>query len=128
MATSSHSGAAQPAAVDHGRRFLIAWIVLSLIATPLAVIFLGPEIPPGNASAQATQQVFDNTWLLGVSTPVCVFVILFLVYALWTFRNRTGEIVYGAPIRGDNRIQITWLVVTGTTVLFLAGFGTYELL
>ena len=34
----------------------------------------------------------------------------------------------GPPIRGDSRIQLAWMVVTTATVLFLAGFGTYELL
>ena len=46
---------------DHGRRFLTAFIVLSVIATPLVAIFVGPLFPPGNASAQAHEQVFDNT-------------------------------------------------------------------
>ena len=33
----------------------------SAIATPLVAIFLGPLFPPGNATVQATGQVFDNT-------------------------------------------------------------------
>ena len=115
-------------AVAHGKRFVIAWIVASVIATPLVAIFLGPAIPPGNGSAQATQQVFDNTWLVAISTPVCVFVLLFLGYALVNFRNRSGALVDGPPIRGDSRIQLIWMIATSVTVLFLAGFGTYELL
>jgi cytochrome c oxidase subunit II len=112
----------------HGRRFLVAWIVLSAIATPLVAIFLGPAIPPGNGSAQATQQVFDNTWLVSVCTPVCVFILLFLAYALTTFRSRTAELIDGPPVRGDARIQLTWMIVTTVTVLVLAGFGSYELI
>lgn len=112
----------------HGRRFLTAWIVLSAIATPLVAIFLGPLIPPGNGSSEATGQVFDNQVLVGVVTPVCVFVLLFLVYALASFSNRTAELVDGPPTRGDTRIQVTWIVLTTATVLSLAAFGTYELL
>jgi cytochrome c oxidase subunit 2 len=112
----------------HGRRFLVLWIALSVIATPLVAIFLGPAIPPGDGSAQATEQVFDNTVMVSIATPICVFVLLFLVYVLVAFRNRTGQIVEGAPVRGDSRIQVLWLVITSVTVLFLAGFGTYELL
>jgi cytochrome c oxidase subunit II len=121
----------QPAAgagPAHGRRFLIAWIVVSAIATPLVAIFLGPAIPPGNGSAQATAQVFDNQVLVSVSTPVFVFIVLFLAYALVSFRSRTAEIVDGPPLRGDVGIQIVWMIVTSVTVLGLAGFGTYELL
>ncbi|HJX46521.1 MAG TPA: cytochrome c oxidase subunit II [Gaiellaceae bacterium] len=123
---------AQPAAAGsspaHGHRFLTAWIVLSAILTPVVAFFLGPAIPPGNGSVEATGQVFDNEVLVAVSTPVCVFVMLFLGYALVSFRSRTVEIVDGPPLRGDMRIQIVWMIVTSLTVLGLAGFGTYELL
>jgi cytochrome c oxidase subunit 2 len=108
---------------------MLAWIVLSAIATPLVAIFLGPAIPPGNGSAEATQQVFDNEWLVAVCTPVFVFILLFLGYALVSFRSsRTAEPMEGPSLRGDARIQIAWIVVTTVTVLALAGFGSYELL
>jgi cytochrome c oxidase subunit 2 len=114
--------------VAHGRRFVALWLVLSAIATPLVAIFLGPAIPPGNGSAQATEQVFSNEVLVAVSTPVCVLVLLFLVYVLVSFRAGGADVLDGPPIRGDSGIQIVWVVVTTATVLFLAGFGTYELL
>jgi cytochrome c oxidase subunit II len=119
--------AAETAQVPHGRRFLVAWLVLSVVATPLVAIFVGPAIPPGNGSAQATEQVFDNTWMVSIATPICAFVLVFLGYALYSFRSR-GVDVDGPPVRGDARIQVVWLVVTSTVVLFLAGFGTFELL
>jgi cytochrome c oxidase subunit II len=111
----------------HGKRFLIAFIVLSVIATPLVAIFVGDQFPPGNATAQAHEQVFDNTWLVAIMTPPAIFVLVFLAYVLTTFRNRTGELVDGPPVRGDARIQTWWMVVTGAIVLFLAGSGSYEL-
>ena len=111
----------------HGKRFLIAFIVLSVIATPLVAIFLGDLFPPGDGSAQASQQVFDNTWLVAIMTPPTVFVLVFLAYALTSFRNRTGDLVDGPPVRGDARIQTWWMAITGVIVLFLAGFGSYEL-
>jgi cytochrome c oxidase subunit II len=114
--------------VPHGKRFLITWLVLSAIATPLVAIFLGPAIPPGNGSAQASEQVFSNIVMVSILTSVCVFVLLFLVYVLATFRSRGAEVVDGPPIRGNARIQWLWVVITSATVLFLAGFGTYELL
>ncbi|HZR91643.1 MAG TPA: cytochrome c oxidase subunit II [Gaiellaceae bacterium] len=128
MASIEEAGAVRPGDVPHGRRFLALWLVLSAIATPLVAVFLGPAIPPGNGSAQATEQVFDNQVMVSVVTPVCILVVLFLVYALVSFRARGAEAVDGPPVRGDWRIQILWVVVTTSTVLFLAGFGTYELL
>jgi cytochrome c oxidase subunit II len=111
----------------HGKRFLITFIVLSVIATPLVAVFVGDLFPPGNATAQAHEQVFDNSWLLAIMTPPAIFVILFLAYVLTSFANRTGELVDGPPVRGDARIQTIWMIVTGVIVLFLAGFGSYEL-
>jgi cytochrome c oxidase subunit II len=111
----------------HGKRFLIAFIVLSVIATPLVAIFVGDQFPPGNATAQAHEQVFDNSWLVAIMTPPAIFVLVFLAYVLTTFRNRTGELLDGPPVRGDARVQTWWMAVTGVIVLFLAGFGSYEL-
>ena len=112
---------------SHGKRFLVAFIVLSAIATPLVAIFVGDLFPPGNATAQAHEQVFDNTWLVAIMTPPAIFVLVFLAYVLTSFHNRTGELVDGPPVRGDARVQTTWMVITGVIVLFLAGFGSYEL-
>jgi cytochrome c oxidase subunit II len=115
------------AGTDHGKRFLIAFVALSVIATPLVAIFVGPHLPPGSASAQAHEQVFDNTWLLAIMTPPAIFVLLLLGYVLVNFRARSEAIVDGPPIRGDARVQTLWMVLTSATVLFLAGFGSYEL-
>jgi cytochrome c oxidase subunit 2 len=111
----------------HGRNFLIVWLVASAIATPLIAIYLGPRIPPGHGSVQASQQTTDNTWLVAILTPVALLVVLLLGWVLISFRSRTKEVVDGPPIRGDSRVQITWIVVTSIVVLFLAVFGTYEL-
>jgi cytochrome c oxidase subunit 2 len=107
---------------------VIAWLVLSAIATPLVVIFVGRLIPPGNASTQGTGQVFDNTLMLGVVTPVICLLAVFFFYGLRSFRAGPGAVVDGPPLRRDSQIQILWIVITSTMVLFLAGFGTYELL
>jgi cytochrome c oxidase subunit II len=113
----------------HGRRFVLLWIGASLIATPLVAIFVGPHLPPGNGSAQASQQVTDNTWLTSISTPIILFVLMFLGYVLLNFRAAKGqELVDGPPLRNDTGIQTVWMIVTSITVLFLAAFGTYELI
>jgi cytochrome c oxidase subunit 2 len=126
-ATSQPPDLRHTASSGEGRRFVVLWIVLSAIATPLVAVFLGPAIPPGNGSSQASGQVFDNTVMVSIVTPVCVLVLLFLVYAVFVFRSRGPELVDGPPVRGDARIQAVWVVATSVTVLFLAGFGTYEL-
>jgi cytochrome c oxidase subunit 2 len=113
----------------HGSRIAIISILATLIALPLVVFVLGPNMPPGHRSDAARGQVVDNTVLLVVMTPVTAFILCYLAYALLVFRARPGsELEDGAPIRGHLPSQIAWLVVTSCAVLFLAIFGTVQLL
>lgn len=112
-----------------GRRVIAAWIALSVVATPLIVIFLGPALPPGTGSTQASEQRFDNTWLIAILTPVISLLVVFFAYVLVVHRAPRGqEFRDGPPLRNDAAVQTLWVAISTVTVLFLAGFGTYELL
>ncbi len=125
--TAASPAGAQP--TNHGRRVFVAWIVLSVIATPLVAIFLGPILPPGNGSEQAHGQVIDNTVLTATITPVICLLVVFFAYTLTQFRAAPGAaLADGPPLRNHAGIQVWWVVLTTATVLFLAGFGTFELL
>jgi cytochrome c oxidase subunit II len=113
---------------NHARRVIVAAVVLSVIATTLVAIFVGPALPPGNGSLQATEQVHDNTWMTAIVTPVIVLLAVFFVYTLSQFRHRGGALVDGPAIRDTPQVRVWWIVITSVTVLFLAGFGSYELL
>ncbi len=115
--------------VNHFRRVLLIWLVASIIATPLVIFVLAPIVPPGNGTVQSAGQVSDNTVLFGLSTPIALGVIVWFLYAVIVFREREpGVVLDGPPLRGDARIQMWWVVVTTTIVLFLAGYGTVRLL
>jgi cytochrome c oxidase subunit 2 len=128
--------AADPAApqqpidsTNHGLRVVVAWLVLSAIATPLVAIYVGPLIPPGNASVQSQGQVFDNQVMTALVTPILCLMAIFFGYGLIKFHVKRNEaILDGPPLRNDARVQLLWIVITMSMVLFLAGFGTYELL
>src|SRR3954469_20350002 len=77
LAMSAEPRAAAPEP-NHLRRFATIWLLASVIATPLAVLLLGPEPPPGKGSAQSGGQVTDNTVLLGMATPVLLLVVTYL--------------------------------------------------
>src|ERR1700726_4257199 len=114
---------------NHARRFGTIWVVASLIAPPLAIVLLGPILPPGNGSEQASGQVTDNTVLLGMATPVLLLVVIYLTYAVINFRHPAGGAVLEGPaIHGNARVQTTWIVVTSALLLSLAVYGTERLL
>jgi cytochrome c oxidase subunit 2 len=130
MASEPSAAASPPSdATKHGLRVVVAWLVLSAIATPLVAIYVGPLIPPGNASAQGQGQVFDNQVMTSLVTPILCLLAVFFGYGLVKFHaRRNAPILDGPPLRNDARVQILWIVITTTMVLFLAGFGTFELL
>ncbi|HET7759788.1 MAG TPA: cytochrome c oxidase subunit II [Gaiellaceae bacterium] len=123
MAVAARSESNTP----HGKRVVLIWIALSIALTPIAALVIGPLIPPGNDSAQGQAQTYDNQVLLGVSTPIMLFVLVVLGYTLIAFRAR-GATAEGVPVRGNARLQLLWLVITTAVVLGLAAFGSYELI
>ena len=82
---------------NHGRRVVIAWLVLSAIATPLVAIYVGPLFPPGNATVQSQGQVFDNQVMTALMTPVICLLAVFFVYGLVTFRAEKNEALLDGP-------------------------------
>ena len=114
----------------HFRRLIVLWLVASAILTTLVVVVLSPGMPPGNGSVQAAGQVQDNTVLLAISTPIALAVLLCLGYSLIVFRQRPGDdaALEGPAVRGNSTVQLWWLVVTTSVVLFMAAFGSIRLL
>ena len=112
---------------NHFRRLMILWLGASAIATPLVVLLLGPILPPGNGSAQASGHVTDNTVLLGTATPVFLLIVIYLIYAIVNFRQQPGAVLEGPAVRGDKRVQTVWIVVTTVLALSLATYGTVRL-
>src|SRR5664280_2085812 len=112
---------------NHARRFTVLWVVASLIATPLEIVLLGPTLPPGNGAQQASGHVTDNTVLLAMATPVLLLVVIYLIYAIIVFRQPKGGVLEGPAVRGNQRLQTWWIVVTSILVVSLAVYGTVRL-
>ena len=112
---------------NHFRRLMLTWLAASAVATPLVVVLLGPLLSPANGSIQASGHAQDTTVLAAVATPVLLLVVLYLAYAIVFFRQGSGAVLEGPAIRGDARVQTTWIVVTSALVLALAAYGTVEL-
>jgi cytochrome c oxidase subunit II len=113
---------------NHGKRVIVVTVAIGVVATALVAALGGRFLPPGNGSTQSSEQVLDNTVMLAIITPIVVLLAVFFVYALTQFRHRGGPLVDGPPLRNDNRIQLFWVGGSAVLVLFLAAFGTFELL
>ena len=105
------------------------WVLLSAIADPLFYYLAGPHIPPGTMSNTADGAQFDFNILFIAALPVILAVWIYMGYAIVNWRaSRNGpEPVGGPEARATRRSRFTWIVVTTALVLFLFGFGTYEL-
>ena len=112
---------------NHGLRIFLIWLPLSVAADLILYFVYGPHMPPGRMSNTAQSQQFDIKVMSVLAAPVMIFVLVFAGYALIVWRRREGDDSDGPPIFGHARIQATWITVTAVIVLFLAGFGTYEL-
>ncbi|HZC41060.1 MAG TPA: cytochrome c oxidase subunit II [Streptosporangiaceae bacterium] len=125
MAASEASGQAEP---NHALRIAVPWFILSVIADVLIWFVWYPHLPPGRMTDIARGQQFDIAVMAVLCAPVLVFIWVYFAYALVTWRRRPDDDEDGPAIHGTARIQATWIIVTAVIVLFLAGFGTYELI
>ena len=100
MSSSEAAGSAPEREVNHALRWGVIWVVSTLIAVPLVIFVLGPELPPGKASEQANGHVTDNIVLLAMATPVLLMVITYLIYAIINFRQPKGAVLEGPAVRG----------------------------
>jgi cytochrome c oxidase subunit 2 len=127
-AAAAERDAAAPE-VNHWWRLIAIWVVLSAILDPLFYIFAGPHIPPGRMTNTADGAQFDFNVLLAIALPVLLGVWIYMIYVIVMWRASRGgpDPVGGPAARGNISVQVGWILTTTAIVLFLAGFGTYEL-
>jgi cytochrome c oxidase subunit 2 len=106
---------------------VVVWAVLTAITVPLVVLVLGPHLPPGRFSAEASDQTSANIVLTALLMPIVLLVLVFFGYSLAVFRHRGSTIEDGPPIRGHGTVQTTWLLATTAIVTALAIWGSYTL-
>ena len=101
------------------RMFAIG-IVASLIGIAIA---LAIDWFPVNA-AKSTKEI-DTLWdvLLIVSVPVFVLVMTVAIYSVIRFRARPGDRGDGAPIHGNTRLEVVWVLIPFLIVSTLAVYA-----
>jgi cytochrome c oxidase subunit II len=113
---------------NHGMRIAVIWLVLTAIVVPLVVLVLGPQIPPGDMSAEAGAQHDANVLMTALTAPIVLIVLVVGIYSFINFRASGEAIVDGPPIKGGAGTQLLWIVVTSAIVLTLAVWGSYTLI
>jgi cytochrome c oxidase subunit 2 len=123
-------GSGSPPERQHWRRIIVVWAVLSIAADVIWIKLVGPHVPPGRASSTANGAAFDFNVLFVIALPVLIGVWVYMAYAITEWRASRGgpEPVSGPNSSGNGRIEVAWIGITTVIVLFLAGFGTYELI
>jgi len=114
--------------VNHAQRFTILWAVSTVIAMVLVVTIIGPWLGPPHGSEGASSQADTMTVMALIATPVLMLVGVYLVYASIYFRQPKGGALEGPAVRGNARIQTTWIVITSLMVLSIAAYGSIELI
>jgi cytochrome c oxidase subunit 2 len=97
---------------------------IGLVASAIGVaIGLAIDWFPVNA-AKSTKQI-DTLWdvLMIVSVPVFVLVMTVAIYSVIRFRARPGDTGDGAPIHGNTRLEVIWVLVPFLIVSTLAVYA-----
>jgi cytochrome c oxidase subunit 2 len=109
------------------RRFLLIWLGLSAVCTPLVAIFAGSIVPPGDQGDAASGQVLDLTVGSTVATPVFLLIVTFLAYTLVRFRQKESEIAEGPRVYGHRGLQMTWILASAAILVGLVAFDVVRL-
>lgn len=104
---------------------VVVWAVLAVAGD--VGLALGP-IPPGQASDLASDQSTVIRVLAMIAWPIFLGVLMGLYYMMLLNRRAPSERqVSAASLRGNYRIQATWIAVSLVLVIGLATYGTVEL-
>src|SRR5215213_2173612 len=101
------------------RMFLIGAIASAIgVAAGLAIDWF-----PTDATSSADE--IDTLWdvLIIVSVPIFVLVMTVAIYSVIRFRARPGDKSDGAPIHGNAKLEVIWVLVPTIIVSVLAGYA-----
>jgi cytochrome c oxidase subunit II len=101
------------------RMFLIGAIASAIgVAAGLAIDWFPTD---ATSSADSIDTLYDV--LIIVSVPVFVLVMTVAIYSVTRFRARPGDKSDGAPIHGNARLEVIWVLVPTIIVSVLAGYA-----
>ena len=101
------------------RMFLLATIASAIgVAAGLAIDWFPTD---ATSSADSIDTLYDV--LVIVSVPIFVLVMTIAIYSVIRFRARPGDKSDGAPIHGNARLEVIWVLVPTIIVSALAAYA-----
>ena len=101
------------------RMFLIGAIASAIgVAAGLAIDWFPTD---ATSSADSIDTLYDV--LVIVSVPIFVLVMVVAIYSVTRFRARPGDKSDGAPIHGNARLEVIWVLVPTIIVSVLAAYA-----
>ena len=110
------------------KRFIVPILLSFVIAIPLIILFESVDLTPVLASEQGqnVDQLFRILYIL--ASIVFGLVMGFLLYSVFAFRRREGDLTDAEPLYGHVGLEIAWTVIPLIVVLALGGVGAASLL
>jgi cytochrome c oxidase subunit 2 len=108
------------------RRPMLVVVLGSLVAIAAGIaIALSIDWFP-TAAAQSAGEI-DTLYdvLLIISVPIFVGVMAVIVYSVWQFRAKPGDMSDGEPIHGSTKVEIAWVTLP---LLIVAGIAIYTII
>ena len=115
----------------HIRRAFIIWLAATVLGL-LVFLVIAPQLESWGVlptvASERVGEIDQVLWLFTVlSIPVFMLVIVFAGYSVFAFRSRSRPTSDGPIMRGNQRLQFTWVGVSIVLVAFLFGYGLYFL-
>jgi cytochrome c oxidase subunit 2 len=99
-------------------------LIIGLIASAIGVaIALAIDWFPVSAASNTKQIDTLYDVLLIVSVPIFVLVMTVAIYSVIRFRAKPGDMGDGAPIHGNTRLEVVWVMVPTIIVSILAAYA-----
>ena len=91
-------------------------------AIGIAIVLVMDWFPDADTTdAEKIDRLYD--WLMVVSVPIFVLVMAVAIYSVIRFRARPGDTGDGAPIHGNAKLEVIWVLVPTIIVSALAAYG-----
>jgi cytochrome c oxidase subunit 2 len=99
------------------------FLIGALVSVVGIAIGLAIDWFPNNATSSAGEIDTLYDVLIAVSVPIFVLVMTVAIYSVWRFRARPGDKSDGAPIHGNARLEVIWVLVPFIIVSVLAAYA-----